>query len=346
MTRIVRVCGFMVLLLTLGALITFAPSNDWVRGCADKVIAKITWDRVGKIAVELTILLPLAFLIEGLAIGWRRSSVRRLLRPRCSAKMDLLLYLAGAARLPGIILTIIGFAGVTGLTLVGNGVLAGSLGLSDWTRVDDPILGFILFLVVRDFGYYWYHRLQHTPIFWPLHRMHHSAREFTVLSSYRTNFFGEILLGTFQAMPLSLLTLPDTSIVTGQLLVVMHGHLTHSEWRSRWGWIGRWLMVSPLHHRLHHGMRATEYKSNFATLPIWDRVFGTFREPQETNIAIGINHPAYETVGGCARMLVIEVYETARLLMGRPIHDPSTTEAGTGALGQANDPAPSYSSNS
>ena len=80
-------------------------------------------------------------------------------------------------------------------------------------------------------------------------------------------------------------------------------------------------------------------------MPLWDRVFGTFRDPQETEIAIGINHPAYDTLAGCGRMIGLEFYETARLLLGLPVQDPSVGGEAV-ALVEVEDPSmatPGYS---
>lgn len=313
--------------LLLGWAFSHVVSGPAFEGIVGFLAEKVTWGQIGKIAVEVLVVVPIAFLIEGLGVGWRRSSFRRLLfRRSASSRTDLLIYAAGELRTPNVVIAVVGFLGFTGMTFLGNGLLAERLGIDDLTRIDDPVLGFVIFLIVRDFSYYWYHRLQHTRILWPLHRMHHSAREFTVLTSYRTNLLGEVLLGSFQAIPLSLLTLPVESFLVGQFLVVMHGHLTHSELRSTWGWFGRWVLYSPLHHRQHHGLRPTEYKTNFATMPLWDRMFGTYMTPSGRDIRIGVDHPAYDTVAGCARMYLMELYETGRLILGLPVADPSVPQ--------------------
>jgi hypothetical protein len=113
-------------------------------------------------------------------------------------------------------------------------------------------------------------------------------------------------------VPLAFFTLPEASIVAGQMILVFHGYLLHSEWRTKWGWVGRWLVQSPLQHRLHHGLREIEGTKNFGTLPIWDRVFGTFEQPDTRNIRIGVAHDGYGTVGACLLMLFKDVGESAR----------------------------------
>ena len=46
-----------------------------------------------------------------------------------------------------------------------------------------------LFLVADDMTQYWWHRLSHTPLLWPLHRAHHSAKYMSIRMTYRNNFF-------------------------------------------------------------------------------------------------------------------------------------------------------------
>jgi sterol desaturase/sphingolipid hydroxylase (fatty acid hydroxylase superfamily) len=264
-------------------------------------------------ALEFLLLLPLAFLIEAVAVGWHFCSLRRMLvRPSTSSRMDMLLYALFLLRLPRMLTAPLAFIGFTGLALLGNGMLAEAAGIADWTRIEDPILGVAVFWLVRDFGYYWYHRLQHTKAFWPLHRMHHGATHMNVLTVYRNNFFSDILIGHVMMVPLAFFTLPEASIFAGQLLLVFHGYLIHSEWRAKWGWVGSWIFQAPLHHRLHHGLREIEGTKNFGTLPIWDRIFGTFAEPETRAIRIGVTHDGYGSVGACILMLFKDVAESAR----------------------------------
>ena len=66
-----------------------------------------------------------------------------------------------------------------------------SIELAAWPLALQVIIYFYIF----SFFDYWQHRLDHTARFWPLHRYHHSAEEFCVLTSVRlhpANFTGVI----------------------------------------------------------------------------------------------------------------------------------------------------------
>ncbi|HMA52249.1 MAG TPA: hypothetical protein VKP60_20965, partial [Magnetospirillaceae bacterium] len=82
---------------------------------------------------------------------------------------------------------------------------------------------------------------------------------------------------------------------------------------SDWGWFGRWVLVSPLHHRLHHSRNPDDYGANFGTMLVWDHLFGTFRQPTSDAFPLGVDEPAYRTTKGSMGMLVLEWVEAAGL---------------------------------
>lgn len=285
---------------------------------------RVTAEKLAKIAIEALVLLPAALLIELAMAGWAESSINRLLfRRKASGNVDLLLFLIGELRLPRLLTAPFAFIGLAGVAVVGNGMLAQYLGLAPYTTISDPILGFVVCWLVRDFTFYWLHRALHGRLLWPLHRLHHSATEMTVICSSRSNFIADMGLNLLIVAPLSLFTLPADSIFACQLAVVFHGLVSHSNWNSDWGWFGRWVLVSPRHHRLHHGLRPEEYTTNMGTMLVWDHLFGTFRQPGSEPVAMGVQHPAYDSVIGSFGMLVPELVETARLALGQDADDPS-----------------------
>ena len=48
---------------------------------------------------------------------------------------------------------------------------------------------FGILLIGDDMTQYWWHRLSHTPLLWPLHRAHHTAQYMSIRVTYRNNFF-------------------------------------------------------------------------------------------------------------------------------------------------------------
>jgi sterol desaturase/sphingolipid hydroxylase (fatty acid hydroxylase superfamily) len=52
----------------------------------------------------------------------------------------------------------------------------------------------ILYVVIADFGYYWIHRLMHTPYFWRVHKLHHSPTYMYWLADVRGSLLQTVLV--------------------------------------------------------------------------------------------------------------------------------------------------------
>jgi sterol desaturase/sphingolipid hydroxylase (fatty acid hydroxylase superfamily) len=127
--------------------------------------------------------------------------------------------------------------------------------------------------------FYWWHRLRHQKGFWRVfHQVHHSPSRIEVLTSFYkhpveilTNsilsaaivfpFFGCSLLGMFWY---------NFFAATGE-------YFYHANFRSP-SWL-RYLIQTPELHSIHHQLDVHNY--NFSDLPIWDRIFGTYKDTTE-----------------------------------------------------------------
>ena len=56
------------------------------------------------------------------------------------------------------------------------------------------------------------------------------------------------------------------------------------------GWFGRYVIQSPLHHQLHHSKRG-RIPCNLSICPIWDRLGGTWRDVTSSSIELGTSTP-------------------------------------------------------
>ncbi|HXZ45827.1 MAG TPA: sterol desaturase family protein, partial [Pseudolabrys sp.] len=150
-----------------------------------------------------------------------------------------------------------------------------------------PVVYVGYFLLFTFFDY-WAHRLDHTRYFWPLHRYHHSAEDFFIITSDRGhpgNFSATIAT----TVPLGVFNVPP-EVAFWIYIVVGAEHLViHSRIGSDFGWIGRYIVQSPVHHRLHHALDATEPTGHFGLIPLWDHLFGTWRGGGSQRIAIGVS---------------------------------------------------------
>lgn len=241
-------------------------------------------------AGALLVTLPLVLIVEAAIVGLPRSSLRRLLLARsASTRTDLAVMVLGQAR----VLDVVGRVMMLGASLI-SGVwiheqlsrhgLAPDFGAAPWA------LQFVLVFVASTFFDYWTHRLDHTHIFWPLHRYHHAAEEFAVVTAGRQH--PAALVGVFVFnLPMAALGAPADVLLWVNLAMGVLGYLTHSEIASDWGWFGRWVLQSPLHHRLHHKLSMDTPTGHFGIMPIWDHLFGTWYGGERPDLPIGVAAP-------------------------------------------------------
>jgi sterol desaturase/sphingolipid hydroxylase (fatty acid hydroxylase superfamily) len=138
----------------------------------------------------------------------------------------------------------------------------------------------LLFLALYDAAYYWFHRAQHAvPALWRIHAIHHSSTELTATSYARQHALEHALQTLFVLTPL----LPFVALTpAGFAWVALLGAIIQFGAHSNLRWsLGVWL-ISPRLHRVHHAACPVTSRSNFASvLPLYDRVFGTYRAPAE-----------------------------------------------------------------
>lgn len=153
----------------------------------------------------------------------------------------------------------------------------------------------LAFLLVATFFNYWEHRFWHSRVLWPIHRFHHSATEYNVLTETRKHFTETLLTPLFFTLPMLLLGAP-LEFVTGYLtLILFQGFMNHTDQDISYGWIGRNIWCDPLYHKLHHSSAPEHMNRNFSgTLPLWDHLFGTHAHPVPI-AAVGVGGmPHYE----------------------------------------------------
>jgi sterol desaturase/sphingolipid hydroxylase (fatty acid hydroxylase superfamily) len=139
---------------------------------------------------------------------------------------------------------------------------------------------------------YWIHRLQHSiPALWALHKFHHSADRLAILTTFRGTKLEGVLDSVLRILPLAILSVPIAAKPTPAspwyvlaaiyflftALTRLNSFLIHSNLDLGYGWAGRWLLVSPQMHRIHHCNSPVYYNRNFSfDLVLWDRIFGTY----------------------------------------------------------------------
>jgi sterol desaturase/sphingolipid hydroxylase (fatty acid hydroxylase superfamily) len=224
-------------------------------------------------------------------IGWRRSSCRALLIGETqSIRTDIACFLLDQLHLMGVL----GRVMMLGASVISGVFLKNWIAARTGFAIDPGALPLALqvavYFTVYSFFDYWAHRVGHTRWFWPLHRYHHSAEDFCVVNAARIHPAG--FAGIFFInIPMPLLGATPEAMIYVNVVTIALGFLIHSRIESGFGWIGRYVIQSPLHHRLHHKLDMTEATGFFAMMPVWDHLFGGWSERADANIAIGVDTP-------------------------------------------------------
>jgi sterol desaturase/sphingolipid hydroxylase (fatty acid hydroxylase superfamily) len=130
------------------------------------------------------------------------------------------------------------------------------------------------YLAVTLVGYAWHRAAHASAILWRLfHQMHHAPRRLDAASAF---IFHPSEMVFYTLMPLAVTTLvlgidPVAAGLVG-LLGVINAVFQHANLRTpRWL---TWFMQRPEAHSIHH----SEHAFNYSDFPLWDRLFGTYRE--------------------------------------------------------------------
>lgn len=171
------------------------------------------------------------------------------------------------------------------------------LKLAFWTNFHPVVVGFWA-VFIGDLVGYWRHRLEHTPLLWPSHAVHHSDDEMTWLSLERFHPLNYLTTFTIDASALLVLGFPAYAIVANTLVRHYYGFFIHADLPWTYG-RASWIFVSPAMHRWHHAADRRFFQTNFATVfSVFDRLFGTFRVPGPCTARLGVTDDIKSTLFG------------------------------------------------
>ena len=145
----------------------------------------------------------------------------------------------------------------------------------------------VALFVLEDLCYYCFHRASHrVRLLWASHVVHHSSQRYNFSTALRQEWTG---LGTFVFwVPLALLGFPVWAIYLEQSVSLLYQFFLHTERVRTLPAPVEYVMNTPSHHRVHHGVNKQYLDKNYAgILIVWDRLFGTF-EPEVDRPRYGI----------------------------------------------------------
>jgi sterol desaturase/sphingolipid hydroxylase (fatty acid hydroxylase superfamily) len=151
------------------------------------------------------------------------------------------------------------------------------------SQVPMTVVGFLYAYVVWELGHYVHHWSCHrVRLFWCLHAPHHAPNHMNLAVTH-ANFLYQGLHATFiRTAVCTVLGVPMPMLLFVMAIDGCWGSLIHvseEAWKSGRlpGVLGR-LFLSPMHHRVHHACNPEYIDKNFCnTLPLWDKLFGTFQ---------------------------------------------------------------------
>jgi sterol desaturase/sphingolipid hydroxylase (fatty acid hydroxylase superfamily) len=166
------------------------------------------------------------------------------------------------------------------------------LNFSTWNL---PILeGFVGWLI-GTFFFYWWHRLRHRNGFWLIfHQIHHSPSRIEVATSFYKHpveIFSDAVLSALVLYPLLGCSMMGAFwynffAATGEYFY--HANLRTPKWL-------RYFIQTPELHSIHHQFNVHKY--NYADIPLWDRLFGTYKDATEFADRCGFPEGAEKKLG-------------------------------------------------
>ena len=150
------------------------------------------------------------------------------------------------------------------------------------------ILQLPLAILVADLAQYATHRAFHQiPFLWRFHAVHHSNVALDWLAAHRQHPLEAIWLLSLANLPVLIFGFSFEPLYGLILLQKLHTAFVHANVRIGWGRLTL-LIASPQFHHHHHENR--QDARNFASLlPIFDRLFGTYRhDPVRSNVPLRI----------------------------------------------------------
>ncbi len=152
-----------------------------------------------------------------------------------------------------------------------------------------PLLEGFIGWFVGTFFFYWWHRVRHMNGWWQLfHQVHHSPARIEAITSFYKHPV-EILVDSALAAAVMypLLGCSLEGALWFNFFAATGEFFYHSNFKSP-PWL-KYIIQTPELHSVHHELDVHRY--NFADLPIWDRMFGTYRDTDSFAPACGFPEP-------------------------------------------------------
>ena len=148
---------------------------------------------------------------------------------------------------------------------------------------------------VGTFFFYWWHRIRHASGFWLIfHQIHHSPSRIEVVTSFYKHpveILSDSILSALILYPLLGCSMMGAFWynffgATGEYFY--HANLKTPKWL-------RYIIQTPELHSIHHQFDVHKY--NFGDIPLWDRLFGTYKDATTFSERCGFPEGAERRLG-------------------------------------------------
>lgn len=155
----------------------------------------------------------------------------------------------------------------------------GDVSVFHLSRWNAPLLEGLAGWFVGTFFFYWWHRLRHAKGWWlAFHQIHHSPSRIELLTSFYKHpieILTDAVLSALVLYPLlgcSLMGAFWYNFFAGTGEYLYHANVRTPPWL-------RFLIQTPELHSIHHQFDV--HRHNYGDIPLWDRLFGTYRDATE-----------------------------------------------------------------
>jgi sterol desaturase/sphingolipid hydroxylase (fatty acid hydroxylase superfamily) len=171
----------------------------------------------------------------------------------------------------------------------------GQYRLIDLTQLGVAAGSLVAIVVAQLFSYVWHRSMHNVDFLWRwFHQMHHSAERVDVFGAYYFSPFdvlGFAFVGSL-ALVLCVGVQPEAALIAN-MFVMFCAMFQHANLRTP-RWLG-YFIQRPENHALHHERGVHAY--NYGDIPLWDMVFGTFKNPERWDGKAGFYDGASQRVG-------------------------------------------------
>jgi sterol desaturase/sphingolipid hydroxylase (fatty acid hydroxylase superfamily) len=170
--------------------------------------------------------------------------------------------------------------------------------------------GALLGVLLYELAHYGYHRAVHASdrLWRTLHQMHHSPESLDAFGAYYLHPLDAVMFTTLSSLVFfGVMGLSVEAGIVATAFLTFNAMFQHANIETP-RWLG-YVVQRPESHALHH--RRGVHRYNYADLPLWDMVFGTFRNPAEMADEVGL-YPG-------ASLRVVD------LLLGRDVSAPGAS---------------------